>query len=586
VPAAPGTTAVVPGAYRSSRRPGVPGATRCRGTAVRRLGRVTRTRVLLELDLTEAPPETGPADPLGLLRRRRPTLRAVVDALAEAATDPAVAGLVAKVGGRMPLARAQELRDAVRAFGASRPTVAWAETFGEGDPGTAAYLLATGFGQVWLQPSGDLGLTGVAAETNFLRGLLDKAGLEPQFAQRHEYKNAVDRLTRHGYTDAFREAAGRLVASAYEQVVDGIAQARGLTAERVRELVDAAPLSAGQALAAGLVDRVGYRDEVYAALPADAELLFLARYSRAGGPRKLAARVRRRNAPVVGLVTVAGAIQQGRSRRSLLSPGAGAGSDTVSAALRAAGRDDAVRAVVLRVNSPGGSYVASDVIWREVGRLRAAGKPVVASMGDIAGSGGYFVAMGADAIVAQPGTLTGSIGVFSGKVVTAGLLERLGVATDAVAEGRNARMFTMAQGFDDAQWRRLDEWLDRVYADFVGKVAQGRGLTPERAHELARGRVWTGADAYERGLVDELGGLRRAAELARSRAGLPAGAELRRFPQVGPLDRLSPPKSSGDRAAAVTGADWWSGWGSLAGTAARLGLSPDGPLSMPPLTLG
>ena len=206
--------------------------------------------------------------------------------------------------------------------------------------------------------------------------------------------------------------------------------------------------------------------------------------------------------------------------------------------------------MVLRVDSPGGSYVASDVIWREVGRLRAAGTPVVASMGDIAGSGGYFVAMGADAIVAQPGTLTGSIGVFSGKVVTAGLLERLGVATDAVAEGRNARMFTPAQGFDDDQWRRLEEWLDRVYADFVGKVAQGRGLTPERAHELARGRVWTGADAYERGLVDELGGLRRAAELARSPgraagrrraaplpAGEPAGpavaAEVQRGPYGG-----------------------------------------------------
>jgi protease-4 len=245
-----------------------------------------------------------------------------------------------------------------------------------------------------------------------------------------------------------------------------------------------------------------------------------------------------------------------------------------------------VGAVVLRVDSPGGSYVASDVIWREVKRLRAAGKPVIASMGNVAASGGYFVAMGADAIVAQPGTITGSIGVFSGKVVTAGLLDRLGIGTDAVAEGRQARMFSPRVGFDDEQWRRLGDWLDRVYADFVDKVAAGRGLTRERAHELARGRVWTGADAYERGLVDELGGLRRAARLARERAGLPADAELRRWPPLRPADRLSPPRSSEDRAAAVAGpVGWWAGWGALADVAARLGLPPAGPLTLPPLTL-
>jgi protease-4 len=541
--------------------------------------------VLLELDLTDAPPEVVPSDPLSMVRgRRRPSLRAVVEALHDAAEDPQVVGLVARVGGSLPLARAQELRDAVRRFATAKPAVAYAETFGEGGPGTVGYLLATGFSEIWLQPSGDLGLTGIAAETTFLRGALDKAGLEPQFSQRWEYKNAVDRLVRYGYTDAFRDASSRLVASAYEQVVAGIAAARGLSEDRVRELVDQAPLSAAEAKDAGLVDHVGYRDEVYTAIGTGAELLFLSRYARAAAPRKLAGRLTRRNVPVVAVVTVAGAIQQGRSRRSLLSPSAGAGSDTVAAALRSAGRADEVRAVVLRVDSPGGSYVASDVIWREVGQLRAHGTPVVASMGDVAGSGGYFVAMGADAIVAQPGTLTGSIGVFSGKVVAAGLLERLGVGTDAIVEGRNARMFSPRVGFDPDQWRRLDEWLDRVYADFVAKVAQARGMTTERAHELARGRVWTGADAYERGLVDELGGLRRAAELVRDRAGLPKDAELRRWPPSSPLDRLSPPRSSENRTAAVA-VDWWSGWGSLAGAAAGLGLAPDGPLTMPPVSL-
>lgn len=549
--------------------------------------------MLLELDLTEPPADAPPADPLGFVRsRRRPTLRGTVEALRDAADDLRVAGLVARVGGRMALARAQELRDAVKAFAASgKPTVAWAESFGEGDSGTVAYLLATGFGELWLQPSGDLGLTGVAVEATFLRGTFDKVGLEPQFVQRHEYKNAVDQLSRYGFTEAYREAASRLVASTLEQVVAGVAEARGLSPERVRELVDAAPLSAAEAVQAGLVDRLGYRDEVYAdvrrRVGADTRLLFLARYRRGPAPARVLDRVRRRSRPVVALVTVAGAIQQGRSRRSPLLPAAGAGSDTVGAALRGAGRDDSVKAVVLRVDSPGGSYVASDVIWREVGQLRRAGKPVVASMGDVAASGGYFVAMGADAIVAQPGTVTGSIGVFSGKVVTAGLLERLGVGTDAVSEGRHARMFSPRVGFDSEQWQWLEAWLDRVYDDFLGKVAEGRGLTRERAHELARGRVWTGADAHERGLVDELGGLQRAAELARARAGLPVGAELRRWPQPRPTDRLSPPKSSEDRSAAgMRLADWWSGWGALADVAARLGLPPDGPLTLPPLRLG
>jgi len=543
-----------------------------------------RKRAWVELDLTEAPQEVVPADPLALLRgRRRPSLRSVVEALHDAAADPHVVGLVAKVGGGMPLARAQELRDAVIEFAAVKPAVAYAETFGEGDPGTVAYYLATGFGQIWLQPSGDLGLTGIAAETTFVRGVLDKLGLEPQFGQRHEYKNAVDRIARYDYTDAFREASTRLVASAYEQVVAGLAAARKLAEPRVRELVDAAPLSADRAREAGLIDRVGYRDEVYAALDrGDADLLYLSRYARTAAPRKIAGRLRKRDA--VAVVTVAGAIQQGRSRRSLLSPDAGAGSDTVAAALRSAGRADDVKAVLLRVDSPGGSYVASDVIWREVGQLRAHGTPVVASMGDVAGSGGYFVAMGADAIVAQPGTLTGSIGVFSGKVVATGLLERLGVGTGAIAEGRNARMFSPRVGFDEDQWHRLEEWLDRVYADFVSKVAQARGMTYERVHELARGRVWTGADAHERGLVDELGGLGRAAELVRHRAGLPTDAPLRRWPHTSPLERLSPPRSSEDRSAAQV-IDWWSGWGPLAGTAARLGLSPDGPLTMPPVAL-
>jgi protease-4 len=547
--------------------------------------------LLLELDLSEPLIDAPPADPVGWLQaRRRTSLRAALDALRAAADDPRVGGLLVTVGGPIGLARAQEVRDAVAGFRRSgKPAVAWAETFGEFGAGTVPYLLASGFDEVWLQPSGGVGLTGVSVEVTFVRGTLDRLGIEPQLGRRHEYKNAVDRLVERGFTEAHREAADRLAASAFEQVLAAVATSRGLPAERVAQLVDRAPLRAADAVEAGLVDRLGYRDEVYAALRerlgGEVELRYLARYRPADAlPKRVgaaAARLTGRPERVVALVTGAGGIRLGRSGRS--PNGAAMGSATVCAALRSAARDDRVRAVLFRVDSPGGSYVASDSVWHEVGRVRAAGKPVVVSMGEVAGSGGYYVSMGADVIVAQPGTLTGSIGVFGGKAVLTGLLDRLGLSTDAVAHGRHARMLSTRRAFDADEWQTLEQWLDHVYADFVGKAAAGRGMAAGDLDEVARGRVWTGADAKDRGLVDELGGLDRAAEIARDRASLPATAPLRRWPATGPLDRLRPPASSESPAAAQTAL--FTGWGAFARTAARLGLPPAGPLLMPPLRL-
>jgi protease-4 len=227
----------------------------------------------------------------------------------------------------------------------------------------------------------------------------------------------------------------------------------------------------------------------------------------------------------------------------------------------------------LRVNSPGGSYVASDSIWREVVRTRNAGKPVVVSMSDVAASGGYFIAMAADAIVAQPGTITGSIGVVTAKPVLTGLFDKAGISTDSVVLGRHAGMFSTAHRFTDEEWQLVDAWLDHIYADFTGKVAAGRGLSAERVHELARGRVWTGADAAERGLVDELGGIDEAAMIARRRAGLPPTAPLVSYPRLGPLDRIRPATSSEDRkaaAAAGTGGTLGTGSAGLSAAAATL----------------
>ena len=464
--------------------------------------------LILELDLTGGLAEDRPADPVSaVLARHRQVLADVLDGLRRARDDHRVKALIVKVGGQnIGLAMVQELRAAVGEFrAAGKLTVAWAETFGEFSAGNVPYYLATAFDTIYLQPSGDLGLTGIAVERRFYRGTLDRLGVEFQVGKRHEYKNAADQFTERGFTGPAREATERMMASVIEQLTDAIASRRGIDPGQARALIDRGPFLSAQALQAGLVDVLGYRDEAYASVRKqagpDAILQYVSRYQRsrvlAERARKLPERVLKLPAPrqeSVALISATGPIRRGRRGRGPRSGGA-MGSDTIAAALRSAITDDGVRAIVLRVNSPGGSYVASDTIWREVVRARAAGKPVVASMGDVAASGGYYISMAADAIVAQPGTVTGSIGVLSGKPVLGELLGRAGVTTDSVSEGAHSAMFTTSRPFSEDEWSLVNAWLDHIYADFTGKVAAGRGMSADRVHELARGRVWTGADA-------------------------------------------------------------------------------------------
>ncbi|WP_344980811.1 signal peptide peptidase SppA [Streptosporangium fragile] len=539
--------------------------------------------LVLELDLTEGLTEGPPADPLGaILAMRRTSLSDVLSGLKRARKDDRVKALVVKIGIQpLGLAVVQELRQAVALFrAAGKLTVAFAETFGEFGAGTVPYYLATAFERVYLQPSGDVGLTGVAMEQRFVRGALGKLGVEYQLGQRHEYKTAANTFTQDRMTEAHRESMSRITESVTEQIVAGIAEGRGIDATKARELIDRGPFIGAEAVEAGLVDRMAYRDEVYdevkRSVGDDAMLLYVGRYAKGPIARKLP----HPGEQTVALVHGSGAIRLGRSGRSPLGGGGAMGSDTICAALRAARRDDNVKAVVFRVDSPGGSYVASDAIWREVVLTRKAGKPIVISMGDLAASGGYMVSMAADVIVAQPGTLTGSIGVFGGKAVIGGLLEKIGVTSESVGEGANAGMFSATNAFSEAQWARVNAWLDRVYDDFVNKVAEGRGLSRERVHELARGRVWTGADAREGGLVDELGGLEDALALARKKAGLPADAPVRSYPKLNPLERLRPAESSEDKAAALARVRL-EAWGPIAHLAAELGLPSYGPLMLP-----
>jgi protease-4 len=556
---------------------------------VSRLRQRQTAPLILELDLTDGIAEGPVTDPLSaIMSRRKLRLPDVLEGLKRARHDDRVRALVVKVGGgRIGLARMQEIREAVSAFRESgKLAVAWSESFGEFTHGNVPYYLATAFDRIYLQPSGTLGLTGVTIEQLFLHDALAKAGIGFQAAKRYEYKSAADNLTERAFTPAAREAAERLATSVAEQITTAIAERRGKTADEARALLDRGPFLADDALAEGLVDALGYRDEVYADVRKeagpDAILQYVARYQRTHALTERARKLPNPRERFVAVIYASGPIRQGRSGRSPLS-GSSIGSDTVASALRAATSDDRVRAVLLRVNSPGGSAVASDTIWREVVRTRAAGKPVVVSMSDLAASGGYYISMAADVIVAEPGTITGSIGVITGKPVLEEALGRIGVTTDSVSVGSGAAMFAPTHPFSEEEWQRLNTWLDAIYRDFTEKAASGRRMTVEQVHEVARGRVWSGADAARNGLVDELGGMTDAAEIARRRAGLPAGAPLRAFPRQSPLDQLRPPESSESRpaAAATLNLGFADAWGPAWRFAAQAGLSPYGPLMLP-----
>lgn len=509
-------------------------------------------KVLLEVNLESSLPEYLPDDPLAqVMLDGKPTLRGTVEALNKAAEDPRVTGLVATLGvAPMGLAQVQEVRDAVLAFRArKKPALAFAETFGEVGPGNSAYYLATAFDEVYLQPSGDIGLTGTAFVSPFLRGTLDKLGVVPRMDHRYEYKNAMNVFTEKSMTPAHREAMARLSASWMEQVVRGVAIGRKLDEQAVRALVDRGPFLGKEAVDAKLVDGLAYRDEAYdkarQKAGQEAELLYLGKYrEKAGSPWD--------KGQAIAIVYAVGGVQRGKSDFNPLTGETSMGSASVAAALRAAVEDKDVKAIVLRVDSPGGSYVASDTIWRETQRARKAGKPVIASMGNLAASGGYFVSMGCDKIVAQPATITGSIGVLGGKLLTAGLMEKLGLSFDEVHDGKNARMWSSQYDYSPEEWARFQAWLDRVYDDFTSKVAEGRKLPKERVLELAKGRVWTGEDAKARGLVDELGGLPTAVKVARQVARIPdsASVELRMFPRPkSPLRMLFEKHDSSEQAA-------------------------------------
>jgi len=489
-------------------------------------GRVP-SKTILEADFEQTLLEDVPETPSArLLLSDKQTLRDVVDAIDRGSSDDRVVGMIARIGAsRMGMAQTQEVRDAVERFRAHKKfAVAYAETFGEFGPGNGAYYLATAFDHIYLQPSGDVGLTGIIMESPFIKGALAKLGMSFHGDHRYEYKAALNFLTETKYTDAHKEEMTAIMNSWFGQIKDGICQARQIAPDKFQALVDAGPYLGKEAVAAKLVDAIAYRDDVYGDVKNKAgdgaELLYLDKYlERAGHPHD--------HGKTIALVFGAGEVTRGKSDYDPVQGSQSMGSDTVAGAIRAAAEDKDVRAILFRVDSPGGSYVASDTIWREVVRARQAGKPVIVSMGNLAGSGGYFVAMAADKIVAEPGTITASIGVLGGKVLTGGLWDKVGLSWDEVHQGANATMFTGTQDYSPAEWARFEAWLDRVYVDFTDKVVEGRKLPKEKVLEIAKGRIWSGQDAKNLGLVDELGGYDTALRLAKKAAGIPESDEVK-----------------------------------------------------------
>jgi len=477
-------------------------------------------RILLVADLRGSLPARGLPDPRELFGESRPDLTATLEALERAADDPRVVGLLARVDATSHgLAAAGELRAAVRRIAeAGKRTVAHAEDLGGLAPGNEGYLLASGFDTVAVGPLASLGITGLAVEMPYLGGLLERLGVRAEIVQREEYKTAFENFVAREPSPQQLEQLNALLDDVHGRFVETLAEARAMTPSRVQELVDGAPWSAEEARDLGLVDRIANWPELRGELAdeLDAEAVPLSRYVAA-----LRAE-RPEGAVTVALIPISGTLRRGDG-----PPFEGAFAEPIVKALDAAAQDEEVRAVILRIDSPGGDALAAEEVARAVARVRDAGKPVVASLVNAGASGAYWIAAAADRIVTGADTLTGSIGVIAAKPVLADLAAQLDVRTVRLERGRNAGMWSVLTAFDPAERRRAEALVDTLYGHFLDHVAKGRSMDPARVRQLAKGRVWTGAQAAERGLADVLGGLWEAKAVVRGLLRLAPDAPLR-----------------------------------------------------------
>jgi protease IV len=494
------------------------------------------TKKYVELTIRGALVETKPAFAFGVPAK---TLRSLTTRLDQLSKDDEVTGVLLKIDGlSVGWAKLQELRDKIiQLRGSGKQVISYLH-----DGNNAEYLLACATDRIVLMPAGGIGLTGLRSEVMFYKGLLEKLDIEADMLSVGKYKSAVEPYTRGNMSEAQREAINAILDDFYEQQVEMIADGREdidkATAER---LIDRGPFTAEEAHAAKLVDSLQYYDELVKSVEAEepgkiqvvAESKkkrqqtqqltgfagFMKIFSMLASPPKTAAQ---RGKPQIALIHAVGPIMMSAgddlfSSGQVITPG------KFVKALRDARENSSIRAVVLRVDSPGGSAVASDLIWREV-LLTQREKPVVVSMSNVAASGGYYIAMAAGTIVAQPGTITGSIGVLGGKLNLKGLYNKLGLTKEIVTRGKNATLYSDYGKFTPTERERVEKMMEATYRDFVEKAAKGRNKTYDGIHNIAQGRIWTGKQAQTIGLVDELGGLDTAIELAKKRIGLSTDA--------------------------------------------------------------
>jgi len=454
------------------------------------------------------------------------TVHGFVEGLQKAKRDPRIKSVLLMPSSLTSpyWAKVQEMRDAVLDFRQSGKTVVAFLEYG----GDREYYLASAADRVYLLPTSPLDLTGVASYEIFLRGTLDKIGAVPDFLHIGDYKTAVNQLTEKGFTPAHREMSESLNRDMYEQLIRGIAEARKKSEADVRALVDQGPFLPADALRLGLVDDLAYEDQLDDRVPALRDgTREIRRVEGTDYQRIRAASVGIRPRSRIAVLYAVGTIVSGKSAFDPLN-GPVVGSDTVVEQIRRVRDDRSIRAIVLRVDSPGGSSIASDVIWRElmITRDERPSRPLITSMSDLAASGGYYIAMPGQVIVAQPGTLTGSIGIYTGKIAIGGTLEKVGVTTETVTSGANADIYSPFKAFSPTQRARVQDYMQGFYEGFVEKAAESRRMTPEKIDAVAQGRVWTGQQAREHGLVDALGGLGTAVRIAKERAGIDASEDV------------------------------------------------------------
>ena len=440
--------------------------------------------------------------------------------------------------------KAEEIRDAIADFRSSgKPVYAFIE-FGL----NKEYYIATACDKIVVPPPGELFINGLAADVMFFRGSLDKLGIYPDIYQIGKYKSAGDMFTQKEMTDAHREFINELLDDLFNRFVNTIAQARKKSPDEVRAIIDNAPYNAIKAKEAGLIDDAMYRDDLETQIKKqlgykDSDTFTPVRAAdyRDVSPESLGLNKGER----IGVIYASGEINSGGSQNSP-SGDQSIGSDTVSKALNDAAADNSIKAIVLRVDSPGGSGLASDIIWHAVEAANAK-KPVVVSMSDVAASGGYYISASASKILAQPSTITGSIGVVAGKPVMRGFYDWLGISNEYVLRGKTAGMFRETEKFSDEERVKFEEWIKTTYyQDFVPKVAKGRKQDPQFIDSVGQGRVWTGAQAKDRHLVDEFGGLDRAIEVAKQLAKIPADKGVERVIFPYPTTFLQQLLSGGD----------------------------------------